>query len=688
MRRSLSVVVLLLTLIGSALPVSRAGLAQSQVYSDSMDSADTGLLSTETFDPAISFTYANSQFVVNVQQPSYRGDVISTLKVPELASSRLTVDASIEGVPANKYVIAGCRHTDAGAGYFFGYLPATGDILLWRRDATGDTNIAQSVEPSLIAPANTTFQIGIDCWTNVITGIVNGQPVLSAFDATYETGRPAIGLGANGLQTDGLRVAFDNLTVTDNGNLELGAANTVTPAQADPSAIAPTVVAPTVALPTVAPPTVAAPAVTEPDVETVQSVPIADPNVDPDGTLGDAFTISLEQPPVVSGLGEDRTLDLGALAMQPAGVQLADFYAELYFTTPALPPDTSYLIGFCFWTDQSGNCYDLYIQDMGAGAARWGYGYDQLDAEYQSLQVGDMPEGSLDPAPGATNFLSLTVYQGVAILSGNTFSAGAVVTLESDPVAGDVNAETAFLDLSSTAETPPLTVSISDFAVWDLSSGMVPVVEDTSAVATQPTHDPAISSGPTLPPLQVSSDIETLFDQTRTAAVLNPPFVEGFSGAFTQEQDVYAYVPADVSLGDFYTIATFTNPDDVSAPFDIGIGFRADAGPDSGLRFVVTSDGSWYMQVPGQDPYANGTAAGFVIEPGATNVLEVLVQGSTATVAINGVLLPQFDLATVMTRGDVYLGAGFFQGDSIAGRTISYSDWWLFPTDMLDIPSG
>src|SRR6478735_10121701 len=214
MRRALSLVLLALALVLSTWAGIEPTRARGMVYSDMMESAEAGLLSVETFDPSVSFAYLNGQFVVSVQQPSYQGDIISTLSVPELASSRLTVDATIAGDPANKYVIAGCRHTDAGEGYFFGYLPATGDLIIWRRDNAGDTNIVQSVDTSLIVPAGTTYQIGIDCWTNIITGIVNGQPVLSAFDATYPMGRPTIGIGANGQQTDGLSVAFDNLTVT------------------------------------------------------------------------------------------------------------------------------------------------------------------------------------------------------------------------------------------------------------------------------------------------------------------------------------------------------------------------------------------------------------------------------------------------------------------------------------------
>lgn len=662
MRRNHSVIaLLLLVLLGTGLPGPATGLAQGTVYSDTMDSAETGLLSTETFDPSISFAYQNGQFVVDVQQPSYQGDITSTLNVPELASSRLTVDAFISGDPANKYVIAGCRHTDAGEGYYFGYLPATGDIIIWRRDATGDTNIAQAVEPSLIAPPNTMYQIGIDCWTNIITGIVNGQPVASAFDATYTMGRPTIGLGANGQETDGLTVAFDNLTVTDNGNLELGPETPVW----EPTTVGAT---------------------------TGQSTPMRDPTVDAAGALSDAFTVSLQSAPVVSGLGGDADVELDGLSTLPAGVQLTDFYAEIYYLTPAVPQDTTYLVGFCFWTDSAGNCYDIYLQDLGDGLANWGYGYDNASGDYQQLQSGELPAGSVDPTPGATNFLGLTVYQGTAILSGNTFEVGVVIPLEGTPIAGDVLSEIGFLDTGGVGVADSLAMSTWDFAVWDLSSGLVPAVEDTAAVATEPpaapTTAPVTATGPVLPPLQSTDSVATSFDQARAAATLNPPLGGGYADTMTQDAAAYSYVSAGINVADFYTIVTFTSPVDLTTPSDIGVGFRDDRDSEGGLRFVIDSSGTWYMLIPGQDPYATGAATGFDVAPGASNTIEILVQGTTGSIAINGVLLPQFDLSTITNRGDIYIGTGFFQGDTVAGRVIPYSDWWIFPTDLLDIPSG
>lgn len=73
------------------------GLAQDQVSTDTMDSAETGFFGTDTFDPAISFAYQNGQFLIDVRQPSYSGEITSTANLPEMASSVVTVDAAIGG---------------------------------------------------------------------------------------------------------------------------------------------------------------------------------------------------------------------------------------------------------------------------------------------------------------------------------------------------------------------------------------------------------------------------------------------------------------------------------------------------------------------------------------------------------------------------------------------------------------
>jgi hypothetical protein len=147
----------------------------------------------------------------------------------------------------------------------------------------------------------------------------------------------------------------------------------------------------------------------------------------------------------------------------------------------------------------------------------------------------------------------------------------------------------------------------------------------------------------------------------------------------TQEDNVYSFVAGGMSVADFYALVTFTNPTNVSAPFDVGIGFRAAAGSDSGLRFAIMSTGAWYLLVPNGATVANGTATNFDATSGATNTIEVFAQGGVGMIAVNGVVLQQVDLSSAAAPGDVYIGAGFFRGDTVAGRQIAYAGFWVFP---------
>jgi hypothetical protein len=170
-----------------------------------------------------------------------------------------------------------------------------------------------------------------------------------------------------------------------------------------------------------------------------------------------------------------------------------------------------------------------------------------------------------------------------------------------------------------------------------------------------------------------------IFDRGRTAAIVNQPLVGGDFGVFTQEANAYSFSSPGISAGDFYALVSFTNPTDVATPSDVAIGFRAAAGSDSGVRFVVMSTGAWYLLVPNGATIASGTATNFDAAPGAVNTLEVLAQGGVGMIAINGMVLQQVDLSSASAPGDVYIGTGFFQGDTVAGRQVAYADFWVFP---------
>ncbi len=98
---------------------------------------------------------------------------------------------------------------------------------------------------------------------------------------------------------------------------------------------------------------------------------------------------------------------------------------------------------------------DINVQDAGFGMTTWQYGYDSGNGEYQQLDAGNLPRGTVDPTPGSVNFLALTVYKGVAILSGNTLSAVAVIPLQGSPITGDIKSRNRILFHSEWIEGGP-----------------------------------------------------------------------------------------------------------------------------------------------------------------------------------------------------------------------------------------
>ncbi|HET9659856.1 MAG TPA: hypothetical protein VFP05_05965 [Thermomicrobiales bacterium] len=423
--------------------------AQDQIYIDSMDSPDAGLLSTQSSNPdRFLIGYQDSQYVIQALEPSYNGDFYSFIGLPDSTNTRVEIDVAIAGDPRSKYALIGCRAGANDTGYMFEVHPENGSVALWRSNFDGTFTGLSSVEVSpAVLTGSASNHIAIDCQQNVITGSVNGQALVSATDDTYASGQSYIGAGAGGATVDGLLAGFDNLTITDRGGSTNVGPGLVTTANQD------------------------------------GMLPITDPRVDPQGALDDALWVTLAMDPAANQLA--GSVDLGAeFRTMPANVALSDFYAVMYVTTPPQQPVGAWAVGFGFWSDAAGNFYDLYLR-VENGVATWNLGQGTAGGGYQVLQSGPLPAGALDLTPGAVNNLAFMVYQGVAILSGATYGLDAVVTLPVAPTAGDVFVEVGFSP-ANPAETATLPMSVSDFSVWDLSSGLVPDIFDIPSGSVAP----------------------------------------------------------------------------------------------------------------------------------------------------------------------------------------------------------
>ena len=129
-----------------------------------------------------------------------------------------------------------------------------------------------------------------------------------------------------------------------------------------------------------------------------------------------------------------------------------------------------------------------------------------------------------------------------------------------------------------------------------------------------------------------------------------------------------------------YFRGTFTNPGDLSTPYDVGFGFRHVEGNNQ-LRLVISTNDEWFLGIGDQAAYQTGKAYGMQSEPGEQNTIEVVADGNTGYLAINGTVVAILDLSPSSNAGDVWVAAGLNVPDIVTGRTSTVTDFqiWALP---------
>ncbi len=404
------------------------------------------------------------------------------------------------------------------------------------------------------------------------------------------------------------------------------------------------------------------------------SAALTDPRLDPNGALRDARAYALATDPVAGRLRTEFHLGPADLKLLAGGVTLSDFYARTTYFTPNNQPAGAWTIGIAFWAQSESGYYDFLIR-VSNGAATWSF--DQQSAGgMQIIQQGDLGPGAVDLTPGALNSIAVVVAHGAVILSGNDLAVAASVDLGDAVGTEDVMAQTGFLaDDPDTSNT--LRLIISDFSVWDLSpmlSGDVTGAAETPSTA-QPTQAPVPPAAGDVASRNLK--FQETFDQLRSAAMVARPVASLPPGALQQQSSGISFEPAGVTLMNVYVTATFANPADLSTRSDIALGFR-DMNDDTEFRFVVASDGGWGWSIGTGAPIAQGVVTNFDATPGASNTIEVIAQGATGLLAIDGVVVQQVDLSANLNAGDVYVASGMYDTYTVDGRQVPYSGFAVY----------
>jgi hypothetical protein len=362
-RRALVATLLLVSALfvtGSAL--HHVALAQeTTLFVDTMDDPANGLLDPDSPDPSqFRFGYENGEYIIEAFAPDYSGELYAFLRTEPFENTRLTVDVRIQEPVDGRYALAGCRAGIEHDGYLFEFYPENGGFRFWRMDPSGAVQLGETGFAELFQGGGQVNAIGIECLDNVITGIVNGQPVGTIGDDAYQSGYSYIGAGVVTNVAGPIVSAFDNLELEVLATLGLAPTPTseappdpplqptqgVLPDEAPPAPPDPTEAPPPPPGPTEAPPPLP-PLPPPPGAPTEQpslpplppppGVPTPQSPVPPMGAEGEFSQLrnqALASPSVGGPYGGTLPQEPGTINFASFGLSLTDAYLSVLFGNP------------------------------------------------------------------------------------------------------------------------------------------------------------------------------------------------------------------------------------------------------------------------------------------------------------------------------------------------------------------
>ena len=264
---------------------------------------------------------------------------------------------------------------------------------------------------------------------------------------------------------------------------------------------------------------------------------------------------------------------------------------------------------------------------------------------------------TFDASPGATNTLDLVV-EGTTALFG--VNGELVIRLDLPPAtSSDVLITT---DYYSEKTVEGRGITYTDFEVWGLPG--------------------------TAPPAGAAEDDAALFAAALAARDTASRLAGPFGGRLPQSTTMLAARPAGIAAEAFSATATFVNPSDQpTAPWDYGLAFHLDQQASTVQEVYLDANGFWYYTDFPAGIQHSGAAPDFDQSPGGANTIDLVVDGATALLGVNGAFVARIELPTAMTA-DVLAATDFVGGNVVEGREIVYSGFEVWSTpDLASLPT-
>lgn len=659
-------IVRLLVAVMMLLPaIPATALAQNDgevvVVSDNFDDPAAGVLQEGSDDPDLRYDYDDDGYEIDAFADDFSGDL--TVPVPgEFPNGTIQIDAALTGENDGNghYLFLSCRVRDE-TGYKLEIRPLAQVAAIWLLSPDGNERIASvGLEGD---PSSGPFTIAFGCLGDELTGLIDGQEIISVTDDSYDAGSFAFGAGVYKVSAGPVSADFDNLAIA------VPADEAPASPEASPEAIEeePTEAATPEA--TVAP--------TEEPTQTPTSEPTATPT---------------EAPPVSQAATFDRS-GLAAAADQlreqasagpPAfgpetgqtdldtGLEELDFVASASFT---VPEGEGWSAGYAF-RQTADNSALLQVSSNGA----W-----MLTAGTEQVRAAGLVE-NLETDPGDDNVIELIAAGDTGYLTVN----GEFVAQLDLSIWPDAGA----LSIIGTIANGAGPLDIVDATVWTTrepgtgETGPTPTAspapeqpDEATAEASSEAASEAVS--PEASPVsqeEAAAAFQEIVASTDGAEPLSGPD----SGSLTQAIGSLDIASAGVITENFYSTVRFANPanaDDPDHPWDIVIGFWHTGGDDQ-VRLVIASDGTWSLALGTARPILNGTVDNLNLGEARGNDIGLAVLGGTAYLSVNDEFVTSFEIPSQPQAGDLWLASGTFPENAQEGVQTPYSDWTIWSLEQ------
>jgi hypothetical protein len=376
----------------------------------------------------------------------------------------------------------------------------------------------------------------------------------------------------------------------------------------------------------------------------------------------DRFTTALaqmnESPPTAGPLaGALVEATVGTVPFVVVDQSLTNFMAEAMYTNPAAAPVLADA-GFRFHVGEANS--DVILDSRG-----------DIYVAVQDINTEFLGRANAyDPAVGATNTLQLVVEDGIGLFGVNGELAAAFDLGTATP-AGDVRFGSAFFASDFLQDR---VTDYQGFRVWDLTAPAAPTNTPVPPTNT-PTPTPTLT--PTPVPALPLADFEAPFAAALAAMSDSNPTAGPASGTLVEATaGEVALTGFDLTLTEFMTAVTFTNPDTTAGLSDAGFRVHLQAGIRNDV--VLDSLGDIYVIPRGGSSQRIGHANAYDAAPGARNTLQLIVDGQIALFGVNGTLAAAVDLGSNVVPGDVRFGVGFYTEDFVQDRVTTYEDFRIW----------